>query len=195
VPKGLSMMNNARKPDISLTSRPARHSGHTAHPEPPQEKTGHQTAPVTGPLNPAPRRDVLSTLMASGIFRNTNADALSKLTEHVSPVRIPPGHVLIGQGDSGSRLYIVASGKVKMAYRRADGREVVLNVVGAADVFGEISCFDRDTREASATTPTEVWTVAIERDQLLGWMANRQESRSSVSSPAGAARGLDDDMS
>ena len=119
--------------------------------------------------------DVHQALIASGIFRKTDPDVVSAVIKRMRPVRFPPGHVVFAQGDPGGCLYMIASGKVKVAYRHTDGREFVLNVVGASDVFGEVTPFDCGTREVTATTVTEVRAVAIERDQLLAWMAECPE--------------------
>lgn len=140
----------------------------------PQLKTVDAMAPVTQPTAPL-HRDVHDALIASGIFGKTDADVVSALTEHLLPVCFPPGHVVFAQGDPGSCLYLIASGKVKVAYRHADGREVVLNVVGAPDVFGEVTPFDYGTREFTATSVTEVCAVVIERDRLLAWIAQCPE--------------------
>jgi CRP/FNR family transcriptional regulator, cyclic AMP receptor protein len=115
--------------------------------------------------------DVQQTLITSGIFGKTDVDVVSALTQHLLPVRFPPGHVVFAQGDPGNCLYMIASGKVKLAYRHGDGREVVFNIVGAPDVFGEVAPFDYGTREFTATAVTEVCAVAIERDQLFAWMS------------------------
>jgi CRP/FNR family transcriptional regulator, cyclic AMP receptor protein len=120
-------------------------------------------------------RCVQRAFIASGIFGNTDADVVSALIEHLQPVLFPAGHVVFAQGDAGSDLFMVASGKVKVAYRYGDGREVVLNIVGASEVFGEVALFDYGTREFTATTVTEVCAVAIERDRLLAWMTEYPE--------------------
>ena len=130
--------------------------------------------PVTSPTATA-HRDVHRTLIASGILGKTDPDVSSAWTEHLTPVCLPAGQVVFAQGDAGSRLYLIVSGKVKVAYRHADGREVVLDVVGASDVFGEVSPFDYGARECTATTVTDVCAVVIERDQILAWMAERPE--------------------
>ena len=139
-----------------------------------QAKTVDAISPVT-PTTAALDRDVHQALIASGIFGKADSGVVSVLIEHLLPVRFPPGHVVFAQGDPGSCLYVIASGKVKVAYRHADGREVVLNIVGASDVLGEVTPFDYGTREFTATTVTEVCAVAIERDQLLTWMAECPE--------------------
>jgi CRP/FNR family transcriptional regulator, cyclic AMP receptor protein len=132
------------------------------------------SVPVAAPTA-VTHRDVHRAVITSGIFGKTDPDVVSALLEHVTPIHIPSGQVVFAQGDAGSRLYLIASGKVKVAYRHADGREVVLNIVGAAEVFGEVSPFDHGTREFTATTVTDVCAVSIERDQLLAWMAECPE--------------------
>ena len=139
-----------------------------------QAKTVDAMSPVTQ-TTAALDRDVHQALIASGIFGKADSGVVSALIEHMLPIRFPPGHVVFAQGDPGSCLYMIASGKVKVAYRHTDGREVVLNIVGASDVFGEVTPFDYGTREFTATTVTEVCAVAIERDQLLAWMAECPE--------------------
>jgi CRP/FNR family cyclic AMP-dependent transcriptional regulator len=140
----------------------------------PQAPTSDAISPVTRP-SAALDREVRQALMVSGIFGRTNLEAVSAVTEHMRLVRFPPGHVVFAQGESGSCLYLIDSGKVKVGYRHTDGREIVVNVVGPSDVFGEVTPFDCGTREFTATTVTEVSAVAIERDQLLAWMTECPE--------------------
>jgi CRP/FNR family transcriptional regulator, cyclic AMP receptor protein len=121
------------------------------------------------------RRDVRQALIRSGIFGKADADVVSALIAHVRPVYFPPGHVVFAQGDPGSCLYMIASGRVNLTYKHIDGKEIVLNIVGASDVFGEVTLFDCGTREFTATAVAHVCAVAIERDQLLAWMAKCPE--------------------
>jgi len=121
------------------------------------------------------RRNTHAALIRSGIFGGVNPDVVADLVEHVRTVRFPCGHAVFSQGDPGSCMYLIASGKVKLAYRRTDGRELVVNVVGASDVFGEVPPFDCGTSEFTATTITEMCAVEIERGQLLAWMAECPE--------------------
>ena len=120
-------------------------------------------------------RDAQRALIASGIFRKANPDVVVALSRGTRPVCFPPGHVVFAQGDPGGCLYMIVSGRVKVAYRHIDGGEIVLNLVGASDMFGELTLFDCGTREVTATAVTEVCAMAIERDQMLAWMAECPE--------------------
>jgi CRP/FNR family cyclic AMP-dependent transcriptional regulator len=118
---------------------------------------------------PNAARDVQRALMASGLFKKTDPDVVSALAESVQPLSFPPQHVVFAQGDTGSCLYLIASGKVKVTYCRGYGREVVINVAGPRDIFGEVTAFDRGPREFTAVTVTQVYALAVESEQLMAW--------------------------
>jgi CRP/FNR family transcriptional regulator, cyclic AMP receptor protein len=118
---------------------------------------------------------VEGAVIASGIFRKTDPHVVSNVIRHMRPVRFPAGHVVFAQGDPGGALFMITSGKVKVVYRHTDDREAVLNVLGTSDVFGEVTPFDCGPREVTVTALTEVHAVAIQRHQLLAWMAECPE--------------------
>jgi CRP/FNR family cyclic AMP-dependent transcriptional regulator len=62
-------------------------------------------------------------------------------------------------------VLIVRSGQVKVSAVGLDGREVVLDVLGAEEILGELSAIDGQRRSATATTltPTSVTLIEIER--------------------------------
>jgi CRP-like cAMP-binding protein len=133
-------------------------------------------ATTAGPLPPAAlQRGVEEAVFASGIFRKTNSEAVSTWVKHLRPVRFSAGHIVFSQDDPAGALYMIASGKVKVVYRHTDGREAVLNVLGPSEVFGEVTPFDCGPREVTVTAVTEVCAVAVERRQLLAWMADFPE--------------------
>ncbi len=61
----------------------------------------------------------------------------------------------------GEAVYIILHGTVKIHVEQADGRDVVLAILGAGDTLGEMSLIDSVGRSASA--------IALE-DSLLLWM-------------------------
>jgi CRP/FNR family cyclic AMP-dependent transcriptional regulator len=152
----------------------ATSEGDRPHPKALQSTAIDVTSPVTKPSAEV-CRDAQRALIASGIFRKANPDVVVALSRGTRPVCFPPGHVVFAQGDPGGCLYMIVSGRVKVAYRHVDGGEIVLNLVGASDMFGELTLFDCGTREITATAVTEVCAMAIERDQMLAWMAECPE--------------------
>jgi CRP/FNR family transcriptional regulator, cyclic AMP receptor protein len=126
------------------------------------------------------RSDVLRALITSGIFSRTNSDAVAALSEQLKLEQFSPGCVVGAQRNFAGRLYVIISGKVMVSYRRPDGREFALTVLGPSEIFCGITLFDPDSPELTVTALTEVRAVPIERDRLLAWMARRPEVRDQV---------------
>jgi CRP-like cAMP-binding protein len=99
---------------------------------------------------------VRRALVASGIVSKTDPAALTRWCAQLTPVRFPPGHAIATGGDSGGRLYVIMSGKVKVSIRRLDGCEIVLTILKRHEIFGVVSLFDPVARETRITALTEV---------------------------------------
>ena len=102
-------------------------------------------------------------LARAGIFQGVEPSAVSALTNQLQPVDFPRGHTVFAEGDPGDRLYIIVSGKVKIARRSPDGRENLLTILGPPDMFGELSVFDPGPRTSSVVTITAVRAVSMDR--------------------------------
>src|SRR6185312_7372039 len=68
-------------------------------------------------------------LARAGIFQGVEPSAVSTLITQLQPVDFPRGHTVFAEGEPGDRLYIIVSGKVKIARRSPDGREQLLRVL------------------------------------------------------------------
>ena len=75
------------------------------------------------------------------------------------------GSTVFLEGDDPAELLIVEAGDVKLTTTSLNGQEVVLDVLGAGDLLGELSAIDGSPRSASAValTDVEVTTVAVDR--------------------------------
>jgi CRP/FNR family cyclic AMP-dependent transcriptional regulator len=93
----------------------------------------------------------------------------------LQPVDFPRGYTFFTEGESGDRLFIIFSGKVKIGRRSPDGREYLLTIMGPSDMFGELSIFDPAPRTSSATTITEVRAASMDRDAVRAWIADRPD--------------------
>lgn len=84
--------------------------------------------------------------------------------------------MIFAKGDSGGdRLYIIASGKVKISDATTSDRESILAVMGPSDMFGELALFDPGPRTSTATAITDVRTVSMDRAVLRSWISGRPE--------------------
>jgi CRP/FNR family cyclic AMP-dependent transcriptional regulator len=65
--------------------------------------------------------------------------------------KYPRNSIVLDEGDRSDTLYLVRSGKVKVYVADEHGRELVLNVIGPGEYFGEIA-LDGGPRSAAAMT-------------------------------------------
>ena len=118
---------------------------------------------------------VQEVLSRAGIFQGVDPVAVNNLIKDLETIRFGRGTTIFEEGDPGSRLYVITSGKVKLARHANDGRENLLQVMGPSDMFGELSIFDPGPRTSSAVCVTDVQTATMNADQLREWLASHPE--------------------
>jgi CRP/FNR family cyclic AMP-dependent transcriptional regulator len=104
---------------------------------------------------------VVSTaaLRAVPLFSGIGDDQLRLLVPVFSRRSAARGSMIMAAGDPTDSLYIVLSGRLKVMMSDADGKEVILNILGPGEFFGEMGLIDDSPRSASV--------VAIEPCELL----------------------------
>jgi CRP-like cAMP-binding protein len=86
---------------------------------------------------------------------------------HAHTQRYPRGTTIFAKGDVGSSMMGVLSGTIKIASVTAEGKEVVLNLIGVGQIFGEIALLDGKTRTADATALSDCEVLVVERRDFL----------------------------
>src|SRR2546421_332209 len=95
------------------------------------------------------------------LFSEREAEELARISDAAMNRGLRRGDVLFSEGAEPDELFVVVSGRIAVANKSTDGRESVVALMEAGDVFGEMPLFDglgRST-EARALEPSEV--VAI----------------------------------
>jgi CRP/FNR family transcriptional regulator, cyclic AMP receptor protein len=78
------------------------------------------------------------------------------------------GETLFSEGDPGTALHLIESGRVAIRVTTPDGEVATLTVVGPGEAFGEMALLRRSsTRTASAIAMEPVTTLSLERDVFL----------------------------
>ncbi|HXR58764.1 MAG TPA: cyclic nucleotide-binding domain-containing protein [Burkholderiales bacterium] len=93
------------------------------------------------------------------LFASFPDDQLRLLVTVVTRRSAPRSSVIMAAGDPIDSLYIVISGRLKVMMGDADGKEVILSLIGPGEFFGEMGLIDDSPRSASV--------VAIEACELL----------------------------
>ncbi len=75
------------------------------------------------------------------------------------------GTVLFKEGDTGTEMYLVCSGEVKLTRKTPNG-EIVLAVLGFGEFFGEMSVITNQPRTVTAEVVSDCRLNVISKDIL-----------------------------
>jgi CRP/FNR family transcriptional regulator, cyclic AMP receptor protein len=95
---------------------------------------------------------------------------LRELAERGVTRTFPANAVIVNEGDTTDGLYVVLSGKVKVFLSNENGKEVILNVEGPGEYFGEMT-LDGGTRSASVMTLEPSRFLVVPRSDLEAFVA------------------------
>jgi CRP-like cAMP-binding protein len=104
--------------------------------------------------------DDIELLGRSELFSAFEQTALERLVSAARTVECERNLVIFEEDDEAEEVFVVRSGRVAVGRRSFDGRESLVALMEAGDVFGEMSLFDDGGRSASAR--------ALERSEVLG---------------------------
>ena len=85
----------------------------------------------------------------------------------------PTRHAVFQVGQPGDSLHIVLEGRVKVSLLSEEGKEAILSILGAGEVFGEMSLFDGEPRSATVTTMEPCRFMVLRRQVFLPFLEKR----------------------
>jgi CRP/FNR family cyclic AMP-dependent transcriptional regulator len=104
------------------------------------------------------------------LLREAREGVINRILQFASVRKVPEGQVLFCKGDAGDGLYGVLTGRVRIYAVANDGREVVLNMLGPSDLFGEIALLDGKPRTAHAATLEDSELLFVPRGHFLTFL-------------------------
>jgi CRP/FNR family transcriptional regulator len=114
-------------------------------------------------------------LRETPLFETLSEEDSAALRSGIIDVHLDRGERLFSEGDTGDKLYIILSGKIKLSKAAPDGRENLLSVHGPGEMFGELSLFDPIPRTSSAIAVTNTRLAGVAHDELLTFLSSRPE--------------------
>jgi CRP/FNR family cyclic AMP-dependent transcriptional regulator len=103
-----------------------------------------------------------AVLKAVPLFASFPEDQLRMLTTVVTRKSAPRSTTIMAGGDPTDSLYVVLSGRLKVMMSDAEGKEVILTILGPGEFFGEMGLIDDEPRSATVVTiePCELLSIA-----------------------------------
>jgi CRP/FNR family transcriptional regulator, cyclic AMP receptor protein len=117
----------------------------------------------------------LSVLRQHPMFRDLGTEALDQLCRYAKHISLKRGATICSKGDAGTFLFIVISGTVKISVSSPDGRNAILNLINAGDLFGEVAVLDGQARTADAIANTNCEIFVLDRRDFLPFVRGQPE--------------------
>jgi CRP/FNR family transcriptional regulator len=114
-------------------------------------------------------------VMKAPLFAALNDETAERLRASMTPRRLARGEMVFREGDAGDSLYVIITGKVKLARTSGDGRENLLAVLGPGEMFGELSLFDPGPRLTTAYVVSDTEFISLGNEALRAFLAEHPE--------------------
>ncbi|WP_426441586.1 Crp/Fnr family transcriptional regulator [Bradyrhizobium genosp. P] len=115
----------------------------------------------------------LSVLRKHPYFVGLEPEAFDQLCRYAKHITLKRGTTIFSKGDAGTSLIAVISGTVKISISSPDGRNAILNLIEAGEIFGEIALLDGLSRTADATANTNCELFVIDRREFIPFVRSQ----------------------
>src|SRR5438876_12001824 len=106
------------------------------------------------------------------LFASLNVTAAEELRTLLSVRQVPDGTLLFREGDLGDAMYLIESGRVRIAITDDDEKEIVLAELAQGDFFGEMAIIDGKQRSAHAMVVEDARLSVLSRQDFLRFIRN-----------------------
>lgn len=101
------------------------------------------------------------------IFSDLDEETINKIIKSGVTQSYKKNSIILSEDETGSALFVIAKGKVKISRRSNDDKEVILAMLAESDFFGEMSLLDGMTRSATVTAVEDSKLFIIQRSEFL----------------------------
>jgi CRP/FNR family cyclic AMP-dependent transcriptional regulator len=124
--------------------------------------------PIPG-FPPTPM-DIAALRKRSVIFEALSEEETSAIMQMARMVNHPARHTVFQEGEPGDHLLVVMNGRVKVSLVSPDGKEAILSILEAGDMFGEMALLDGEPRSATITTMEKSSFLVLWRRDFLPFL-------------------------
>jgi CRP/FNR family cyclic AMP-dependent transcriptional regulator len=136
----------------------------------------YEDAPVRGEVavlgvkNRTATEDPRRLLRDCFLFRDLDTEECNVLFARVRLRGYAAGETIFLMGSGGDCMMAVLSGSVRISVPSPDGKEIVLAILQAREVFGELALLDGKERTADARAMAECTLAVLDRRDVLSFL-------------------------
>lgn len=109
------------------------------------------------------------------IFSELNDESLTKIANIGIKKTFTRDSIVMFEHETGSALFVIIHGKVKISRVSDDGKEVILTLLSDSDFFGEMALLDGLARSANVTAMEDTEMFLIQRNDFLNLLEEHPE--------------------
>jgi len=121
-------------------------------------------------------QDGRQLLAQCGLFRSLAAEERNALIAHAHMRKCAADETIFLMGSAGDSMMAVLSGSVRISVPSPEGKEIVLAILHAGEVFGEIAVLDGKGRTADARALTECSLAVLDRREVLSFFERHPQA-------------------
>jgi len=110
------------------------------------------------------------------LFARLTPEQLDVLAAATTTRRLAAREVLFHKGDPAAQVYVVASGRLKVSSTSSEGDDVVLNLLDAGEVVGELPLLVGGQRTATVTALEASELVVLDRREFLRFVREHPDA-------------------
>jgi CRP/FNR family cyclic AMP-dependent transcriptional regulator len=107
-----------------------------------------------------------------GILSSGDIDAL---LSHARFEHYPAGRLIFAKGSPGRSMMALLAGSVRIGSTTSSGREVVLAILNAGEIFGEMALLDGGERTADATAMSDCDLLVLDQRDFIPFLKSRSD--------------------
>ena len=109
------------------------------------------------------------------IFSELNDATIEQISKIGIRKTFKKDSVVLYEHETGSALFVIVEGKVKISRVSDDGREVILTILNDSDFFGEMAILDGLSRSANVTAMEDSELFIIQRNDFIALLHTHPE--------------------
>ena len=117
-----------------------------------------------------PQPMTIEAIRSVTLFASLHDEAAEELVTLLQSRHVPAGTVLFRAGEQGDAMYLIQSGRVRIAVDDADRQQIVLAELAQGDFFGEMSLIDGKQRSADAHVIEDAQLAVLSRENFLRYI-------------------------
>ncbi|HYP77505.1 MAG TPA: Crp/Fnr family transcriptional regulator [Polyangiaceae bacterium] len=110
-------------------------------------------------------------LRAIPLFESLSEEDLAKVGALAQIRSFPARAVVVTQGEPAAALFAIVTGRLKVSTSDREGRDTVLGIMGAGEVFGEVALIDGGARSATCIAVEPCTLLVLDRDLFMELLA------------------------